>query len=42
MKQNDIKNQLYTLYDIMGMRHFTKPVFLTIKYEYVNETGRKS
>ena len=42
MKQNDIKNQTYTLYDVMGIRHFSKPVFLTINYEYMDETGKKS
>ena len=42
MKQNDIKNQPYTLYDVFGIRHFSKPVFLTINYEYMDETGKKS
>lgn len=42
MTQQEMKNQAFTLYDVMGTRHFTKPVFLTINYEYINETGRKS
>lgn len=42
MKQQTIKNQAFTLYDVIGTRHFNKPVFLTISYEYVNEIGRKS
>ena len=42
MTQQEMKNQAFTLYDVMGTRHFTKPVFLTINYEYINETSRKS
>lgn len=30
------------LYDVMSTRHFTRPVFLTINYEYVDETGKKN